>query len=203
MDLVSNRIKFDNYSTEDNFGFPVSMTLDEQDQLERFYITRSTINIVIQINGGAEYKFYQHYREVCLLLGEKFPKCRIFLIGSGPVNVDNIVFTEFVINLVNRINLAQAFNLIQMAEYFIGPDSFGKYVRHWSGKKQTILVSKTNLADRYTLANCFMFLTNNPTVTLLGVLPNKDFLVGEEFQDYLISDINTITPEEIVNTINL
>lgn len=203
MDLAPNLITFNNYSTDDSIGFPVSMNFDERQQLERIYTTASDVNIVIQINGGTENKCYQHYREVCHLLLEKFPKCRIFLIGSGYVNVDNILFTEYVVNLVNRINLAQAFNLIQMADYFIGPDSFGKYVRHWSRKKQTLLVAKTNLLDRYLLAHCFMFLTKDPTVTLLGVLPDKDFLVGYEFSDYVISNINDITPEEIVNTVNL
>lgn len=203
MNLLTDLITFDNYSLDDSFGFPVTMNFDERQHLERIYTTNAEVNIVIQINGGAEHKFYQHYREVCQLLLEKFPGCRIFLIGSGYVNVDNLLFTEYVTNLINKINLAQAVNLIQIADYFIGPDSFGKYARHWVRKKQTILLSKANLLDRYVLKNCFQFLTTDPSVTLLGILPNKDFLIGDESTDYLISNINTITPEEIVDTINL
>jgi hypothetical protein len=203
INLLTDLITFDSYSPEDSIGFPVTMNFDEKQQLERIYTTKADVNIVIQINGGVEHKFYQRYKEVIQSILEKFPKCRIFLIGSGYITVDNLLFTEYVTNLINRINLTQAFNLIQMADYFIGPDSFGKYARHWSRKKQTILVSKSNLLDRYLLQYCFKFLTTDPSVTLLGILPNKDFLVGNESDDYLISDINTIMPEEIVDTINL
>jgi len=203
MNLLTDVITFDNYSPDDSFGFPVTMNFDERQQLERIYTTNADVNIVIQINGGAEHKFYQLYKEVCQLLLKKFPRCRIFLIGSGYINVDNLLFTEYIINLVNRINLAQAFNLIQMADYFIGPDSFGKYARHWSRKKQTILVSKANISDWSLLTNCFMFLLNDPTIKLLGILPNKELPVGYKEEDFVISDINCITPESIVQSIEL
>ena len=189
-------------------GFKIPMTGTEEIEFSQLFDTHD-YTICIQLSGWDAVKSYStdNLIELFKMILEYRPRTRIFLTDSPKKIVDEkLLFDRRIVNLIGKISFRQAFNLIQRADYFIGPDSYGKYVRKWVNKLQTILCCKLHYiaSDLDILINCFGDSTKkywnpgllfNPYVKLLGVSYDKDIKNCE-----FIDSINDITPEEIFNS---
>lgn len=189
-------------------GFKIPMSSTEEIEFIQLFDT-SDYTICIQLSGWDRVKQYStdNLVELFKMILEYRPRTRIFLSDSPKKIVDErLLFDQRIVNLVGKISFRQTFNLIQRVDYFIGPDSYGKYVRKWVNKLQTILCCELgyDASVRDILINCFgdgnktywsPGLLFNPYVKLLGASYDKD-LRNCKF----IDSINDITPEEIFNS---
>jgi len=200
---------FKNYFKNERIGITLNLPEEEEQSLLEI-IESLKVKIVVQLSGSNANKEYQNYADLFKLLLEKYPTATLLLIDSPEKEVNNSLLIDHrVINLVGRLTITQCIHIIQRADYFIGPDSYAKYVCTWQDTKASILCSYNNTAvtPEQLLAYCFYGYNNsvglcfNPKVNLLGVSysGNKYRLSDVKF----IKDINEITPEEITNSVNL
>lgn len=208
LDAVPIYPNADYYVRNQTNNIKINLSQKETEELISIQ-NNSKIKIVVQFFGSKLTKDYFKYKSVFEILLNKYSEATIFLVDAPGVVIDDCVFFDKrIVSLIGKINLAQTVHLIQQADYFIGPDSYGKYVCTWNNTKATILCSKVNkYNDINLLTDCFYGYKNNiglcfnPNIKLLGVQYSGDNNQVKDVQ--FIKNINELTPEEIADSVKI
>lgn len=173
-------------------------------------LLHSPVNIAIQFSGKDPVKNYSiaNYLKLLKLILKKFPHCKIFLFDRPGKDIDtSLFFDNRIVNLTSVMSRTLLINLIQRVDYLISPDSYSKYVRNWANGKQTVIYSKLDYMSpldslKWTFGNyndkISARLVYNPLVKILGVKYNDDLTSAD-----CVQNLNDISPEEIVNSIDI
>ncbi len=154
--------------------------------------------IVIAIGSTSREKVCSPYRMVEYIkeIEKEFPKEKIYLVGNGKLQLE---YAEYlikklnevkIINLVDRTNLKEAFEIIESCKLFIGFDS-GLYNYSYSLRKKTIALFKDLNSP---------FRHEAEWVKVLG--PEKEKINDFEDENYPNKEINNISIQSFINALN-
>ena len=191
-------------------GFDIPIDTESRNFLDK--LLDIPISIAVQISGRWPTKNYdpEKYVKLFKLILEKYPNCNIFLFDDPGKTVDpRMLFDIRIVDLSQRLTGAPLIKLIQEVDYLICPDSYSKYLRNWAKGRQTVLCSQihSGVVMPYTLLrHCFgpyndlnsARLLFNPLVKILGAKYNNNLTHID-----MVDNINEITPEEIINSIEI
>lgn len=147
--------------------------------------------IVIAVRSTSREKVCSPYRMVEYIkeIEKEFPEEKIYLVGNGKLQLEYAEYLikklkEFkIINLVDRTNLKEVFEIIKNCKLFIGFDS-GLYNYSYSLRKRTMVLFKDLNSP---------FRHEAEWVKVLG--PEKERIDDFEDENYPNKDINNISVE--------
>ena len=149
--------------------------------------------IVIAVGSTSREKVCSPYRmlEYIKEIKREFPEEEIYLVGNGKLQLEYAEYLmenlkEFkIINLVNKTNLKEVFEIIADSRLFIGFDS-GLYNYSYSSRKKTIVLFKDLNSP---------FKHEADWVKVLG--PEKERIDDFEDENYPNKEINNISIERL------
>jgi hypothetical protein len=200
----TGEIIFKNYFNNEKPGFEIKLSIEEMELINKL-LNKEGMLVGVQLEGNDSTKRWGEKNFIQLFEGilKRYPNCYIFILDQPDRNYsEDLIFDKRIINTIGITNLAQNINIIQRLDLWISPDSFSKYVAHWSNTRQIVLDRKapySNIKDGDSMAPDIDHVYGQPglysskRVKILGGIYHEDMNVTN-----IVSDVKEISCEEVL-----